>query len=81
MLTPLQLDEKLRCVRRDGGEEWFAYSLDEGWFPITAEKAEWILGMVPDIAVEQAMAWCRANGYKDVGYDPETETVLFEKAA
>ena len=80
-MDPLKLDKFIRCVKRDDGEEWFAYSTEgKTWFPITAEKASWIFGMVPSLNVEKVAEYCRANCYSDVGYDPVTEEVLFEKA-
>lgn len=77
-MTPLKLDKYIRCVKRNGGEEWFAYSIvTAGWFPLPAKEAEWILSMLQDIDVDGVMAHCRANCYSDVGCD--TEGVLFEK--
>jgi hypothetical protein len=77
-MTPLKLDNYIRCVKRNGGEEWFAYSVVvEAWFPLPAKEAEWILSMLHGVDTEQTMAHCRANCYKDVGCD--TEGVLFEK--
>ena len=77
-MTPLRLDKFIRCVKRDDGEEWFAYSIMiEGWFPVETEKVEWILSMLQDTDVRQVMEHCRANCYKDVGCDEDG--VLFEK--
>jgi hypothetical protein len=77
-MTPLKLDKYIRCVKRNGGEEWFAYSIVvESWFPVAADAAEWILSMLHDVDAEQTMAHCRANCYSDVGCDEEG--VLFEK--
>lgn len=78
VMTPLKLDKYIRCVKRNGGEEWFAYSIVvESWFPITTDAAEWIMGMLLDVDAEQLMAHCRANCYSDVGCNGEG--TLFEK--
>lgn len=77
-MTPLKLDKYIRCVKRNGGEEWFAYSIVvESWFPVATSAAEWILNMLHGVDAEQMMTHCRANCYKDVGCDEDG--VLFEK--
>ena len=77
-MTPLRLDKYIRCVKRNGGEEWFAYSIVvESWFPIVTDAAKRILSYCLDVDVEQMIAHCRANCYSDVGCDEEG--VSFEK--
>jgi hypothetical protein len=77
-MTPLKLDKYIRCVKRNGGEEWFAYSIVvASWFPLPAKEVEWILSMLQGMDVDTVMAHCRANCYSDVGCD--AEGVLFEK--
>lgn len=77
-MTPLKLDDYIRCVKRNGDEEWFAYSIVvKSWFPITTDAAKWILSMLLNVDVKQMIAHCRANCYSNVGCN--AEGVLFEK--
>jgi len=90
-MTPLELDKYVRCVKRNGGEEWFAYSTGASiWIPMPSDKicdiVAPLLGLLlrikscdPSYGTETVLNWCRANCYSNVGYDSVMKEVLFEK--
>ena len=79
-MTPLDLDNYIRCVQWFSAEEWYAYSSETlAWFLITLEKAEWILSMTPAFTVNIAIAWCRENHYTAALRD-SSDNLVFEKS-
>ena len=79
-MTPLNLDDFIRCVQWFSVEDWYAYSAETlAWFPIPFEKAEWILSMTPAFMVDTAIAWCRENSYSAVLKNSSGE-LSFEKS-
>ncbi len=79
-MTPLKLDNYVRCVQFDEQEEWYAYSSEIlAWFPLTAEKVAWIFEMTPAFEVETVLTWCRENCYIAAHRDSSGE-FSFEKA-